>query len=92
MPRNSFRGPSYFDTDINLNKTFAVRERYKLMVGAFFFNVLNHPNFDQPNNSVTSGTFGTIESSVSAPTSAYGSFMGSAVSGRLIQTVIKFSF
>jgi hypothetical protein len=92
MPRNSFRGPSYFDTDINLNKTFAVRERYKLMVGAFFFNVLNHPNFDQPNNSVTSGAFGTIESSVSAPTSAYGSFMGSAVSGRLIQTVIKFSF
>jgi hypothetical protein len=92
MPRNSFRGPGYFDTDVNVNKTFAVRERYKLTLGAYFFNILNHPNFDAPNNSVTSGTFGTILSSVSAPTSAYGSFMGSAVSGRLIQTVVKFTF
>jgi hypothetical protein len=92
IPRNSFRGPNYFDTDFNLNKSFTYMERYKLTVGAYFFNILNHPNFDLPYNNVATGTFGQILSSVSAPSSAYGSFMGSAVSGRLVQLVVKFAF
>ncbi len=92
IPRNSFRGPGYFDTDLNVNKTFSVHERYKLLIGAYFFNVLNHPNFDLPYNNVAAGNFGTIQETVSAPTSAYGSFQGSAVSGRVIQTQVKFTF
>ncbi len=92
LSRNSFRGPGYFDTDLNLNRVFPIRERFKLLIGAYFFNILNHPNFDLPNNSVTSGNFGTITNTVSAPTSAYGSFQGSAVSGRVIQTQIKLTF
>jgi hypothetical protein len=92
LPRNSFRGPGYFDTDLNVNKSFAYRERLKLTVGANLFNVLNHPNFDLPVNSVTNGAFGQIIESVAAPTSAYGSFQGSAVSGRVIQTFVKFAF
>jgi hypothetical protein len=27
IARNSFRGPGYFDTDLNVNKTFAIYER-----------------------------------------------------------------
>jgi hypothetical protein len=92
IPRNSFRGPHYFDTDLNIKKTFAVKERYKLDVGMFFFNVLNHPNFDLPGNNVAAGNFGQIQSTVPPPSSAYGSFQGSAVSGRVIQTQVKFSF
>jgi hypothetical protein len=92
IPRNSFRGPGYFDTDLNINKTFAYRERYKLTVGAYFFNLLNHPNFDLPGNNIATGNFGQILNSVSAPSSAYGSFQGSAVSGRLVQMVVKFAF
>ncbi len=92
MARNSFRGPGYFDTDLNVNKTFAIRERYHLLIGAYFFNVLNHPNFDLPVNNVANGQFGSIVETVSAPTSAYGSFQGSAVSGRVIQMQAKFSF
>ncbi|HYL74769.1 MAG TPA: carboxypeptidase regulatory-like domain-containing protein [Bryobacteraceae bacterium] len=92
IPRNAFRGPGYFDTDLNINKTFSVHERYKLTVGAFFFNILNHPNFDLPVNNVALGGFGQIQSTVSAPTSAYGSFQGSAVSGRVIQTMVKVTF
>jgi hypothetical protein len=92
IPRNSFRGPGYFDTDLNLNKTFTYLERYKLTVGAYFFNILNHANFDLPGNNVATGNFGQILSSVSAPTSAYGSFQGSAVSGRVIQMMVKFAF
>lgn len=90
--RNAFRGPGYFDTDVNVNKTFAIHERYRLLIGAYLFNVLNHPNFDLPDNNVASGSFGSILNTVSAPTSAYGSFQGSAVSGRVIQTQVKFTF
>jgi hypothetical protein len=92
IPRNSFRGPGYFDTDFNVNKSFTYRERLKLTVGAYFFNILNHPNFDLPGNNVALGNFGQITNSVSSPSSAYGSFMGSAVSGRLVQLVVKFAF
>ncbi len=92
LARNSFRGPGYFDTDMNVHKVFSVHERYKLLVGAYFFNILNHPNFDLPVNNIALGNFGTITSTVSAPTSAYGSFEGSAVSGRVIQTQVKFTF
>ncbi len=90
--RNSFRGPGYFDTDINISKTFTYKERYKVLVGGFLFNLFNHPNFDLPGNNVALGTLGQIQSTVSAPTSAYGSFQGSAVSGRVIQTQVKFTF
>jgi hypothetical protein len=92
IPRNAFRGPGYFDSDVNVNRTFAIKERYKLIVGMYFFNILNHPNFDLPINSYSSGEFGKITSTVSPPSSAYGSFQGSAVSGRVIQTQVKFSF
>ncbi len=92
IARNAFRGPGYFDTDLNFNKTFAIHERYHLLIGAYFFNILNHPNFDLPANNLAAGNFGTIQSTVSAPTSAYGSFQGSAVSGRVIQTQVKFTF
>ena len=92
IPRNSFRGPNYFDTDLNVRKDFTYRERYNIQVGAYLFNVLNHPNFDNPYNNIAAGTFGKILETVSAPTSAYGSFQGSAVSGRVIQTQIKVVF
>ncbi|MBV9039077.1 MAG: TonB-dependent receptor, partial [Acidobacteriaceae bacterium] len=92
LARNSARGPGYFDTDLNVNKTFAMGERFKLLIGAYFFNVLNHPNFDLPVNNLGLGNFGTIIQTVSAPTSAYGSFQGSAVSGRVIQSQVKLTF
>jgi hypothetical protein len=93
--RNSINGPAYTDTDLTLTKTFAIpfREaRFKL--GAQFFNILNHPNFAQPNFDVSSGpgTLGVITSTVSTPTSILGSFLGGDASPRLIQLVGKFTF
>ena len=92
IPRNSFRGPNYFDTDLNVKRSFSIREKARFEIGFLFFNLLNHPNFDLPINSLSSGAFGQIQSTVSPPSSAYGSFQGSAVSGRVIQTQAKFSF
>jgi hypothetical protein len=89
IPRNSFRGPGYFDTDLNVYKIVVIAEKYRLNIGASFFNILNHPNFGPPVDNVSSGAFGQIQSTASQPTGPYGP---PGLSGRVIQTLIKFSF
>ena len=49
-PRNNLRGPSFFDLDLGLGKTFPVyKERWNLKFRVDAFNALNHPNFESPN-------------------------------------------
>jgi hypothetical protein len=67
-------------------------ERFKFVLGANFYNFLNHPNFDLPVNNYAAGNFGSIIQSVSAASSAYGAFQGSAVSGRVVVINTKFQF
>lgn len=90
--RNFFRGPHYFDTDFSLFKDFKIREQMAFTLGANAFNVLNHPNFANPVDSATSGLFGNILNTVSQPNSPYGNFQGAAVSGRVLQLMVKFKF
>src|SRR6202008_4901243 len=86
ISRNSqFRAPHYYDTDMSLIKTTKVAEKVDFRIGASFFNILNHANFYKPQNDVTNGSFGHITTTVTPPSSIYGSFTGSAVSGRIIQ-------
>ncbi len=92
IPRNFFRGPGYFNTDFSLLKNFALSERAHLAIGANFFNVLNHANFANPVSDISNGEFGKIISTVVPPTSPYGAFVGSAVSGREIQVTARISF
>lgn len=90
--RNSFRGPDYFDTDLTVMKYTKLRERATLGFGFQFFNILNHPNFDQPVNNLAAGTFGTILRTVNTPTSILGSFLGGDASPRLIQLKAELKF
>jgi Carboxypeptidase regulatory-like domain len=92
--RNQYRSPHYASMDMALFKTFTFRERFKFGLGAQAFNVFNHPNFGQPNNSLVSGdsTFGTITSAVSTPTSPYGNFLGFDSSPRVMQLSLKVTF
>lgn len=41
-------------------------------VGAQFFNLFNHPNFDQPVGDISNSNFGSIISTVNTPTSILG--------------------
>jgi hypothetical protein len=76
-PRNSLRGPHYFNADLGLAKAFPITsERTTLNFRADAFNALNHPNFDVPANNVyngldqqdvTSSTFGTISYTIEPP-------------------------
>jgi hypothetical protein len=91
--RNSFRGPNYFNTDFSIRKNFKLTERMSLQLGANAYNVLNHPNFQIPGNDTNFGTaFGIIQSTVSPPTTPYGSFAGSLADARILQVIAKFTF
>jgi Carboxypeptidase regulatory-like domain len=93
--RNQFRGPGYFNTDLSIQKSTRVHiwgERQQFVVGANFYNVLNHPNFDQPVADIANPQFGQIISTVSAPTSVLGSGLGGDSSPRQIQLTAKFVF
>jgi hypothetical protein len=92
--RNQFRGPGYFDTDFDVEKSFAVPkwEKAQFSVGARFFNLFNHPNFAFPNTNADSGQFGQITQTVSQPTTIYGSGLGADASPRVIELQAKFVF
>jgi hypothetical protein len=91
--RNSFRGPDYFNTDLSVLKyTNVYGEKAKVGLGLQFFNLLNHPNFDQPVNDVSNPNFGKIQRTVNTPTSILGSFLGGDASPRLIQLKAEVKF
>jgi hypothetical protein len=50
-PRNSFRGPGFFNADLGLAKNFPVyKEAVNLKFRADAFNAFNHPNFQVPSS------------------------------------------
>lgn len=48
--RNSVIGPGLVNMDFSLFKNIQIRESLKAQFRAEFFNVLNHPNFNSPND------------------------------------------
>ncbi len=90
--RNTFRGPSFFDVDMALYKNFKIAERVNFALGLQAFNVLNHPNFYQPDSGYGDSTFGQISSLTSSPTSPYGNFLGFDSAPRVVQISGKITF
>lgn len=93
--RNQFYGPRFFDTDLTLMKETTIPgwEGARLGIGASFFNVLNHPNFDQPNTDIgTPSNFGQITETVSTPTSILGAGLTGSTAARLIQLTARITF
>ena len=75
LSRNPLTGPGVFDVDFSTLKNFKFTERKSLQFRFEAFNVLNHPNFGDPNTTLSnsvlnsagipipgSGAFGTIRS------------------------------
>lgn len=86
--RNSLRGPNYFDTDMDAQKTFGIPhttifgESAGLTVRAMFFNIFNQTNLipfntGDGNTLITSDTFGQSSG---------------ALAGRTIEFQARFSF
>lgn len=92
LGRNTLYGPGYFNIDTTLYKNIAITERVRFTVGASAYNILNHPHFGSPGSNIAYGNLGGIYNTVGSPTSAYGSFQGSLVNGRLFVLTAKFRF
>jgi hypothetical protein len=92
--RNQIYGPNFFDTDLTVMKNFHVPhwESAEFQVGAQAFNILNHPNFDQPEGNIENPQFGYSLATVGAPTSIFGSFLGANDSPRALQIRAELAF
>jgi len=97
MGRNTFTAPSFWNLDGGLTKSFKPREGWNVQFRAEFFNVLNHPNFDDPFGA-TSGSanyrstlFGQTCCSTVAPPSTQA-IVDTGESGRVIQLALKLRF
>jgi len=60
--RNILDGPGYQNVNASLVKNTALTEGVTLQFRTEFFNLLNHPNFNLPDNFLGSPTFGVISS------------------------------
>ncbi len=58
LGRNSIYGPGYKNVDFSITKETKIAERMGLQLRAEFFNILNHPNFAQPNHNIDPGLSG----------------------------------
>lgn len=56
--RNSLRGPSYYNYNATLARTFSFGERFRLQAQMTAFNVTNTPHFNDPSGSFNSSNFG----------------------------------
>lgn len=64
--RNILRGPGSFNIDASLIKNTKIG-RYSTEVRIEAFNVLNHPQFAQPNATIGNSAVGTISAMLSSP-------------------------
>jgi Carboxypeptidase regulatory-like domain/TonB dependent receptor len=58
MERNTLYGPSFFDTDIGVKKSFKITESSGFRIEANLFNLFNHPNFLFPVPNLAAPNFG----------------------------------
>jgi hypothetical protein len=82
--RNILTAPGMFDLDFSAAKSTLIKERVGLQFRAEVFNILNHPNFTQPVNQITSSQFGQITATRAA--------RGDVSSSRQIQLGMKLVF
>jgi hypothetical protein len=60
LGRNALTGPKFVNTDLSLVKNTKLTERMSVQLRAEAFDVLNHPNFGNPNLNAQSSLFGRI--------------------------------
>ena len=83
-PRNSVFGPTFKQIDFSVLKDTQLTESKSLEFRAEFFNIFNHPNFDQPNSYFGTSAFGQVFNT-------FGRTIGLGTP-RQIQLAMKFIF
>ena len=60
--RNSLRGVGSINWDAGLRKDFAFSDTKRFQFRWELYNLMNHPNWSDPNTTPTSGSFGRVQS------------------------------
>jgi hypothetical protein len=76
--RDQFRGPSYFNMNLSIARTFKLTERFALQFRADAMGFTNTPHFANPNSSCCGANFGVVTSTLS-PGGFFGPDSGSRV-------------
>jgi hypothetical protein len=76
--RNVLRGPSQSNVDFAVGKRISLSETKGIEFDANFFNILNHPNRDNPISDIGTADFGKVLNFSSSP--------------RIVQFALKFTF
>jgi len=77
---NILDGPGFFNLDMGVLKNFPISESKRIQFRFESFNILNHPNFGNPDGNVSNGTFGRITG------------LASGSVPRIIELGLKFQF
>jgi hypothetical protein len=85
--RNQFYGPGYVQDNLSMFKDFRLKESLILNARVDAFQLSNTPQFANPSNSITSGTFGQVTSTLGS-----GSGVNGIGGGRALQLSAKLSF
>ena len=89
VSRGALRGPGLTNLDLSLHKNTNFTERIKLQFRAEIFNILNHPNFGEVNNSTFSS--GQLTATPTYNPTA-GSISSTVTTSRQIQLGLKLIF
>jgi Carboxypeptidase regulatory-like domain/TonB dependent receptor len=84
LGRNTGRGPGFTQWDASISKTTQLSERLAVQFRGELFNLLNHPNFANPDSFLSDSTFGIS-------TSTIANHVGTGTS-RQAQLVLKLIF
>lgn len=84
LGRNTVFGPGYTQVDMSLIKNTTISDRYRVQFRTEVFNLFNRPNFDLPQATFGTPSFGHI-------LNTFGRTLGAGVS-RQIQLSLKLSF
>jgi hypothetical protein len=97
MGRNTVRGPSFWNFDFGVIKRVNFTENVNLQFRAEFFNLFNHPNFENPRNAtvgsptLTSLRFGQT-CCVTAAVASSATVIALGEPNRVIQFALKLAF
>lgn len=81
IARNYVYGPGFFNVDAGLTKSLKITEGLNGVIRAEAFNVLNHPNFNNPSSTNIDSTSGTL-----------GQITSTRSNARVMQFTVRFQF
>ena len=91
LGKGTLRGPSMFSWDMGVFKKIPLKsDRVVMQFRAEFFNIFNHPMFNNPSTKLSDGNYGKITQTLANA----GSTQGDITSGgpRVIQLALKLTF